>query len=435
MLVGRTLPPAAAPICWKDILSGLKGLYRGEVELDRFECEIKRYFGVKHCFLVSSGKTALTIILWALKDLYPERDEIVIPAFTCYSVPSAIVRAGLKVRLCDIDPDTLDFDFGRLFEILRQSSFPGYSEPIKRENQEKRRKNEKTNNRLLAIVPTHLFGLPANIDRLRELSGDSEVVIVEDAAQAMGAEWRGRKLGTLGDVAFFSLGRGKALSTGEGGIIVTDRDDIAEKVKLQLGKIPPYGKIEVVRLAFNVISMALLVRPTLFWFPKSIPFLKLGETIYDPDFKMRKMTSFQAGLAKGWQKKVKKFRKDRAKNSKHWALTTGTSFLKGFFSGNDHYPDMIRFPVRIDDEKVKDRLLTSTERVRLGIMPAYPDSIDGIRELTSCFAGESFPVAKKMADHLITLPIHSFVSKNDKDKIQKLVYEIEPQDQKGLRKV
>ena len=73
---------------------------------------------MKHCFLVSSGKAALTLILQALKELHPERNEVLIPAFTCYSVPSSIVRAGLKVKLCDISPDTLDFDYNQLEKIL-----------------------------------------------------------------------------------------------------------------------------------------------------------------------------------------------------------------------------------------------------------------------------------------------------------------------------
>ena len=119
MHIGRTLPPAASPIYPRDILSGIKRGFSGKKELNRFESELKEYFGVKHCFLVSSGKAALTLILQALKDMHPERNEVLIPAFTCYSVPSAIVRAGLKVRLCDIKPDTIDFD--QLDKILAQS--------------------------------------------------------------------------------------------------------------------------------------------------------------------------------------------------------------------------------------------------------------------------------------------------------------------------
>ncbi|PYX54276.1 MAG: aminotransferase DegT, partial [Acidobacteria bacterium] len=90
MRIGRTLPPAATPIDVGAIASGLCGLFRGQQELDRFELELKEYFGVRHCFLVSSGKAALTLILHALKELSPDRDEVLLPAFTCFSVPSSV---------------------------------------------------------------------------------------------------------------------------------------------------------------------------------------------------------------------------------------------------------------------------------------------------------------------------------------------------------
>ena len=89
-MIQRTLPPAATPIYLKDIINGFKGLTNGQKEITRFESELKKYYKVKHCFLVSSGKAALIIILKALHELHPERNEVLIPAYTCYSVPSAI---------------------------------------------------------------------------------------------------------------------------------------------------------------------------------------------------------------------------------------------------------------------------------------------------------------------------------------------------------
>ncbi len=215
MRIGRTLPPAAAPIGWKSLFYGISALFSGESERNRFSDELRNYFGKSHCFLVSSGKAALTLILSALKEQYPERDEVIIPAYTCYSVPSAIVRAGLKVKLCDTAADSFDFDFEQLQPMLASK-------------------------KLLGVVPTHLFGLPADVKRLQGMINDSEVTVIEDAAQALGGEWQGEKLGTLGDVSFFSLGRGKAFSTVEGGIILTDCDELAVNLKRQVSTLPDY---------------------------------------------------------------------------------------------------------------------------------------------------------------------------------------------------
>jgi len=111
MKIQRTIPPAAAPVDLMSILHGIAGFFMGKRYIKKVESEIKSYFGVNHVFLVSSGKAGLALILQALKSLHPERNEVLIPAYTCFSVPSAIIKAGLKVSLCDIDPSTLDFDY------------------------------------------------------------------------------------------------------------------------------------------------------------------------------------------------------------------------------------------------------------------------------------------------------------------------------------
>jgi perosamine synthetase len=85
--------------------------------------------------------------------------------------------------------------------------------------------------RLLAIVSAHMFGVPSDVERIRDTVHDQSVTIIEDAAQVMGAEANGRKLGTLGDVGFFSLGRGKAISAVEGGIILSNREDIGRGIR------------------------------------------------------------------------------------------------------------------------------------------------------------------------------------------------------------
>jgi len=188
MKLQRTLPPAAAPIYINDITHGIGALFCGNRGREQFRNELKRHFGVKYCFLVSSGKAALYCILKSLQKLHPDRDEVLIPAFNCYSVPSAIVKAGCSIRLCDIDPDTLDFNKEQLAEELSDSK------------------------RLLCVIPTHLFGLEADVGSVCRLINDESVFVVEDAAQSMGNGSPEAWSGLSGDVGFFSLGRGKSFS-------------------------------------------------------------------------------------------------------------------------------------------------------------------------------------------------------------------------------
>ena len=111
MSIKRTLPPAAVPIPWSNILFACFYILRERPDhIKHFVNELKSHFEVNYCYLISSGKAALTLILQTLHELSPERNEVLIPAFTCFSVPAAIKNAGLKIRLCDVDIQTLDFD-------------------------------------------------------------------------------------------------------------------------------------------------------------------------------------------------------------------------------------------------------------------------------------------------------------------------------------
>lgn len=394
MRIGRTLPPAAAPLSWRDISFGLQGLMRGRRETQRFADELQAYFNRRHCFLVSSGKAALTLILLALKEAHPERDQVLIPAFTCYSVPSAIVRAGLKVRLCDIDSATLDFNERQLRDRL-------------------------TDPRLLCVVPVHLFGLPADIARLRTMINDPDVVIVEDAAQAMGGEHNGRKLGTLGDVGFFSLGRGKALSTVEGGVILTNRDDLGRLFAEKHEEFESYSHIQTLKLLLFAMALSILSRPSLFWLPKALPFLRLGETIFDPSFPQHKMTAFQAGLARTWQRKLADFQETRRTAVAEWQA------LLPFFSllaGSTDLPPLLRFPAILASTESALAVVAAGNHQGLGIAPLYPDAVHRVPELAGQFAGEEYPVASDAARRMVTLPVHGYVTHEDRVKIYALFH-------------
>ena len=397
MRIVRTLPPAAVPISVTEFFSGIKGAFQKDAAVERFKGQLKDYFKVRHCYLLSSGKAALAVVFQALKKMYPEKDEVLIPAFTCYSVPSAIIRAGLKVRLCDIDAQTLDFDFSQL--------------PSKLSAQ-----------RLLCILPTHLFGLPAAVERVRQFIGDQPIPIVEDAAQALGGEHNGHKLGTIGDVGFFSLGRGKALSTIEGGVIITNDDQIAAELNKIVSQTEAYSLQETILLALYAVALMIFLHPLLFWVPKSMPFLKLGETVFNPNYKIRKMGGFQAGLSCGWQKKLQKLQSERSASVKDWIENLPASVtMPRSLLNDDQSPPVIRFPVGIPAEDKALALLGQGQRLGLGISLTYPGAIHEIPQLAQAFKGLNFPVASATARRTLTLPVHGFVTCRDKQKILKLL--------------
>lgn len=394
MRIGRTLPPAASPFYLKDIVSGVAGFFEGEGIVKRFEDELKSFYQVGYCFAVSSGKAALVLILQALHEIYPERDEVLIPAYTCYSVPSAIIRAGFRVRLCDMAPGTLDFDFDHIVDEL-------------------------DNPRLLCVIPTHLFGIPTDVERVKTLISQRDIFVLEDAAQAMGGGRNGKKIGTLGDVGLFSMGRGKVFSTVEGGIILTDNDLIGLMLEKRLAAIKGYGNFDCLKLILNAIALSLLIYPRIYWLPKLLPFLKLGETHFNPSFPIRKLSSFQAGMAKKWKTIINKLKAARLVNANRIA---GYGILPPGVSRGT-IPDLIRFPVLVADVETKKKILKKSERMGLGISDGYPDSIDGIDELWDLPRGNAFPVAKDIAERIVTLPVHPYVNDDDVRDIVQLFQE------------
>ena len=403
-------------------------MFRGQKELERFQSELKEHFGVKHCFLVSSGKAAFTLILLALKELFPGRDDVFIPAFTCFSVPSSVVRAGLGIRLCDLHPDSLDFDFALLSAMLAEAPPPQTdADPAGDASDSPVAIRHPAGNsggslkRLLAVVPTHLFGFPADVAGLRKLIRDPGVIIVEDAAQAMGETVGNRKLGTLGDISFFSLGRGKAFSVVEGGVILTNRDDLAERLNRLMGRLPRYGLLLLLNVIFKAAALMILMHPRLFWVPRSLPFLKLGETLFESHFPILKMSSFQAGLARNWRQKLDILRDIRMKKVNRWIGMLEADRIHGsvFFGGQSL--GLLRFPLRVSDKKKRESLLCESDRMGMGIMPVYPTSIDAIPELKGKFEGGAFPVAESYAAELVTLPTHGYLTEDDVTELSRLV--------------
>ncbi|MBD1399620.1 DegT/DnrJ/EryC1/StrS family aminotransferase [Pelovirga terrestris] len=385
MRIGRILPPAASPIGWTNLAFGLRGLTKGNKSRDDFAADLALHYHQRHCFLVSSGKAALTLILKALHQRYPGRDEVLIPAYTCYSVPSAIARAGLKVRLCDIAENSLDFDLSMIDQ-------------------------QTDNKKLLCVIPTHLFGLPADIAGVRSLITDPEVTIVEDAAQAMGGEVHGQQLGALGDVGFFSLGRGKALSTVEGGVILTNDDELAALIRREYETLPEYQLTQHIKLILYAIAINLLMHPWMFWLPKSLPFLKLGETIYDTGFSSKKLTAFQAGLGRHWRNTLAKSKQIRSTHVGDWqTIVTGSLTAK-----TDGPPQpLIRFPYLLDSPKAALSMLQQSDDAGLGVAISYPDAIHRIPQIADQFAGQDYPNAAAMAQRLVTMPVHRYLTEND----------------------
>ena len=385
MRMQRHLAPTAAPVSVADLGRAILGLFQAQRYRLRLEAEIKRYFGVKHVFLLSSGKAALTTILRALAATSAQ-PRVIIPAYTCFSVPSAIMRAGCEVVLCDVDPHTLDFDFGHLQRIV--------------------------DNETLCIVSPHLLGQTADIRRTKAIAKPFGIPIIEDAAQAMGRKTTDGWVGTMGDVGFFSLGRGKNVTAGSGGVIVTSSNDLADKLAKIYANVPEEPVLRRIMNAFMVCVMTVLIHPRAYWLPAGLSFLGLGETIYDPTFSIRRLDGLRAGLLKTWRRRLEDSSEDRARHA---------DLYLGSFRLEEAQLDPIRvrgtaylrLPVVMPTVADKQELCTAGKKLGLGVSALYPAPVSDIPELKARFQGQQYPGADTLADRLVTLPVHHYVNERD----------------------
>ncbi|OPY00826.1 MAG: L-glutamine:2-deoxy-scyllo-inosose aminotransferase [Syntrophorhabdus sp. PtaB.Bin184] len=391
MRIRRTLSPTAAPLGFADLWRGLKGFFVGERYLRRLKEEITGYFGVRHAWFTSSGKAALYVILRALRSLRPDRTEVLIPAYTCFSVPSAIVRAGLEVALCDVDSSSFDFDGALLGKSI----------------------NEKT----LCVVPSHLFGIPSSMESIMGICRERAVFVLEDAAQAMGVRRGGKMLGTIGDVGFFSLGRGKPVTCGSGGIIVTNSDAIGRAVDRELSSLPLPGKARQAREYVKVAVMNLFIRPRLYSLPASLPFLHLGRTVFDTRFPVMRFSPMQAGLCATWRRRLE----TAASVRREQAGMLWRALDSARIAGDPLSAGYLRLPF-MTESRERGQMICSTARERgLGITRMYPSPINEIPQIAHRFAGMAFPSARLVADRLVTLPLHRYVRDGDRDEMARLL--------------
>lgn len=394
MKIQRHVPPTAAPLSLMDIVRGLGGLVRPGRFRARLESEVKEYFTVKHVFFLTSGKAALTMILKGLQ-AGSSRRKVIIPAYTCFSIPSAIIKAGMEVVLCDVDPYTLDFNLAELRERVDQNT--------------------------LAVVAPHLLGQPANIECIKEIGRSVGAYIIEDAAQAMGGRYQGQWLGTQGDVGFYSLGRGKNISAGSGGVIVTNSNRIADAVMKACLTVPVESLVSSIKNLVAVAATMFLLNPRMYWLPAGLPSLKLGETHFYHDFPICRMDGVRAGLLWSWRKRLEESNKHRDKNARNIERCL-SSLLYHQQQKWTMEATYLRFPLLMPSSDQKLELCAIAKQQGLGPSPLYPCPINEIPELKGAFSKSQYPGARRLAECLVTLPTHQLVQQPDFDRIVEAVW-------------
>jgi perosamine synthetase len=362
--------PIARPLLGEEEEEAVRKVIRSGIlahgpEVEAFEKEFAEYLGVKHVIAVSNGTTALDVALKAA-GIKPG-DEVITTPFTFIATANSILYQNARPVFADIDPETYTLDPNSVMELVTP--------------------------RTRAILVVHLYGHPADIDPIKEIAEDHKLILIEDAAQAHGAMYKGVKVGGIGDVSAFSFYPTKNMTTGEGGAVATNDDEIARRARL----IRNHGQE---RRYYHIM---------------------LGYNY--------RMTSIAAAIGRVQLRKLDSMNEARRKNAAQ--LTGIISRLNGLVppvEKNWAYHVYHQYVVRVTGEckYTRDELKTLVEEKGIGTGVHYPLIIPDqplYKELgIDCPKG--CPEASQAARQVLSLPVHPLVGEEELTYIANVLQEL-----------
>ena len=362
--------PIAKPLIGDEEINAVievlkSGMLASGKEVKEFEKEFAQYLGAKHGVAVVNGTAALDVALKALR--IGPGDEVITTPFTFIASANSILFQGAKPVFADIDPKTYNLDPN---EVL-----------------------EKITDKTKAIVVVHLYGQPADMKAFKEIAEDHKLYLIEDCAQAHGAEFEGQKVGTFGDIAAFSFYPTKNMTTGEGGMVVTNDGELAKKVDL----IRNHGQAEKylhVELGYNL-----------------------------------RMTNIAAAIGRAQLKKLDGWNKKRIENAK--LLSEGISKIDGL---TPPYVDervkhvFHQYVIKVEEEFPlnRDELMAKLREKGIGSAVHYPSPVHQQPFYQKLgYPKDICPNAIEASKKVLSLPVHPAVSEKDIDYIINTLRELE----------
>ncbi len=317
--------------------------------ITQFETEFAKFCQVRHAIATNNGTTALHLALVAL-DLKPD-DEVIVPTVTYIATANAVRYCGAKPVLVDVCPKTMNIDPLQL--------------------------KAKITSRTKGIMPVHLYGHPADMDPIQELAKQHGLFILEDAAEAHGAQYKNKPVGSIGDCATFSFFGNKIITTGEGGMVTTNDDALASRLRLFRGQGMDLNR----RYWFSVIGYNY------------------------------RMTNIQAAIGLAQLEKIEE------------ALAVRSKLANWYNEALAHLTDVLLLPIsqpwakhvywmytiflKTGGENERNQIMHALEKEGVETRPVfYPLHI-----MPPYFERTDYPVADEWAQRGINLPTHQFMSK------------------------
>jgi dTDP-4-amino-4,6-dideoxygalactose transaminase len=399
-------------------------------KIKELENEFKKYLGVKNAISFNSGRSAFLAILNAIKESDPsfanasEGKEILLQAFTCNAVPNPIIWSGFKPIYVDCDEKTFNIDVVDLKKKITAKS--------------------------RVVVVQHTFGLPADLDEILEICQKNNLILIEDCAHSLGAEYgstrvsterltaeglsrksspqaKGKKVGTFGKVSFLSFSRDKVISSVYGGMAVTDDDNLAKKIKEFQEKLDYPSDSWILQQLLHPILMEYLILPTYSILGKYILIFFqwlhiLSKAVHwtekrgrKPDYFPKRLPNALAVLALNQFKRLDKFNEYRRVIAEFYYENLKDSQFQLPPEFEDRKQIFLRFTIK--HPKAHEIIRTAWQKnILIGdwynkVIAPHDTKLEKMRyRLGSC------PKAEKLAKETFNLPTHINISKQDAEK-------------------
>jgi dTDP-4-amino-4,6-dideoxygalactose transaminase len=389
----RHLPPTAIEVEWEDLRRGFNSLFQPRASLEEFRLSIQELSGSSTCELVNSGRSALALILLSLKRL-SNRSKVILPAYSCSTVVQSVLEAGLLPIFCDLSIENLDLDREHLNQLIDDD--------------------------ILAILPTHLYGLAQDISDLVELGHENGFFVIEDAAQSFGATLGDKLVGTIGDVGFFSLGRGKCIPSGHGGVI-TASEQCASAISETMQTAVKRSDQRDLGSLVAYLGYAIATKPFVWWFIDHSP-LNPADQGMDirslPPIEFKELAAVQAGIGNSILDRSQKINTFRQENATRMInLLTEFSFIQFPKIPIQADPVYLRLPFVVDKKSRGAHLFKSLKRQGIGVSKSYYRTLPDLYTDKIRSNQGDFPGARRIAECLYTLPTHSYLNENDLNNI------------------
>jgi dTDP-4-amino-4,6-dideoxygalactose transaminase len=316
-------------------------------KLEKFEKEFSKYIGVRHGIGVNSATDALYLAVKVLG--ISESDEVITVSHTFQPTADAIVRNGAKPVFVDIDSDTYVMDASKI--------------------------KEKITKRTKAIIPVHLYGHPVDMDQVLEIAKENDLRVIEDAAQAHGAEYKGRKVGGIGDVSCFSFYPTKNLGGyGDGGMLLTNNRELAEKFKAWRN----YGQFKKYYHDFVGINS--------------------------------RLDEIQAAILSVKLRHLEKWNEMRRKNARFYNDLLENSNI--VTPAEKEYARHV-YHLYVIKHKKRDKLKQYLEEKGIQTLVHYPVPVHKQKAYEKYAHATRLPITEKICEEILSLPMHPFLKKEE----------------------